>query len=58
MSAPVNPNPQSPPNESTPTAAPEVSLNTPEVQKLYRETTVYIRDAYFPHYNLYQVNFY
>jgi len=32
-----------------------LSPNLPEIKGLYRDVTVYIRDNFFPHYNLYQV---
>ncbi len=38
-------------------APPTPSFEVPEeVHKMYKDTTVFIRDKFFPHYNLYQVN--
>jgi len=35
-------------------ATPTPNLEVPEVHNMYRETTIMIRDKFFPHYNLYQ----
>ena len=47
-----NPGPQT---DSAPQNAPAANFDTPEIQKMYRDITIYVKDTYFPHYNLYQV---
>ncbi len=50
---------QSQPQAQAPVQQPPqvLSPDLPEIKGLYRDVTVYIRDNFFPHYNLYQVIF-
>jgi len=48
-------NPNTQPNPAGKTAAPTANFEIPEIHKQYRDITIYIKDTYFPHYNLYQV---
>lgn len=48
--------PSSNSNTGSQPAAPTVILNDSEAQKMYRDTTLYVRETYFPHYNLYNVS--
>ena len=42
-------------NQASQGESSEKPFDTVEVQSAYKDVTLFIRDAYFPHYNLYQV---